>query len=80
MLKLYNTIPQKQYLETLLKDREYISRKWPDLKSKVPSICLIVDIFQNARRKALEGNFDDAVARLYRCIEMMVNMYFCNMT
>jgi hypothetical protein len=66
MLKLYNTIPQKQYLETLLKDREYISRKWPDLKSKVPSICLIVDIFQNARRKALEGNFDDAVARLYR--------------
>jgi CRISPR-associated protein (Cas_Cas02710) len=80
MLKLYNTIPQKQYLETLLKDREYISRKWPDLKSKVPSICLIVDIFQNARRKALESNFDDAVARLYRCIEMMVNMYFCNMT
>ena len=37
----------------------------------MPSIYLIVDIIQNARRRAFEGNFDDAVARLYRCIEMI---------
>lgn len=30
----------------------------------------LADLLANARRRASEGKFDDAVARLYRCIEM----------
>lgn len=30
----------------------------------------LADIFQNAQRRAHQMNFDDAVARLYRCVEM----------
>ncbi|RSD33281.1 TIGR02710 family CRISPR-associated CARF protein [Methanohalophilus sp. WG1-DM] len=30
----------------------------------------IVDIFKNAQRRAIQGKYDDATARLYRCLEM----------
>ena len=32
---------------------------------------LIVDLLQNARRRGVEGKYDDGVARLYRTIEML---------
>ena len=31
----------------------------------------IVDIFENAERRFVQGRYDDAVARYYRCLEMM---------
>ena len=49
-----------------------ISSKIPDLNGKVPNTYLIIDILQNAKRRSMEGNFDDAVARLYRCLEMVI--------
>jgi len=32
------------------------------------------DIFSNAMRRALTGHFDDAVGRLYRCLELIVQL------
>lgn len=34
----------------------------------------LVDIFLNAERRAEAGQYDDAVARLYRCIEMIASL------
>lgn len=62
---------QTEYLGKVKDDRKTEAAKHPSLKGKVPTKHLIVDIFQNARRRAEEGNFDDAVARLYRCMEMV---------
>lgn len=36
-----------------------------------PSMELIFDLFANASRRGQQGRFDDAVARLYRAIELM---------
>lgn len=62
---------QTGYLGKVKADRKTEAAKHPSLKGKVPTKHLIVDIFQNAKRRADEGNFDDAVARLYRCMEMV---------
>lgn len=48
----------KQYL-LLLKKVEYKEE------------LLIPDLYNNAKRRFKEGKYDDAVARLYRCIEMI---------
>ena len=34
-----------------------------------PSIAFVLDLLANAKRRGVEGRFDDAVARLYRCTE-----------
>lgn len=62
---------QKEYLEKIIVDRKTEAAKYPSLKGKVSTKHLIIDLFQNAERRADEGNFDDAVARLYRCMEMV---------
>lgn len=62
---------QKEYLGKIIDDRKTEAAKYPSLRGKVPTRHLIVDLFQNAERRAEEGNFDDAVARLYRCMEMV---------
>jgi len=38
--------------------------------------CLIFDLFYNAKRRAQEGKYDDAVARLYRALEMIGQVEF----
>ena len=40
-------------------------------KKKVPKELLIIDIFNNAERRAIEGRYDDALARLYRVTELL---------
>ena len=35
---------------------------------------LVVDLLNNASRRAEEGKYDDAVARLYRCIELIAQI------
>lgn len=62
---------QTGYLIKVKDDRNIEAANHRSLKGKVPTKHLIVDIFQNAKRRADEGNFDDAVARLYRCMEMV---------
>jgi len=34
-----------------------------------PSVALCQDLLENARRRYAQGRFDDALARLYRCVE-----------
>ena len=41
------------------------------LQSSNRQLILILDVFHNASRRSNEGNYDDAVARLYRCLEML---------
>ena len=73
---LQNVGKQQGYLENLTTERKRTGARFssinPTLQGQVPTISLILDIFQNARRRSKEGNFDDAVARLYRCLEMVV--------
>ena len=52
-----------EYLEKILSDSNEGETK--------NSLYLIFDLIVNARRKACQGRFDDAVARLYRAIEAM---------
>jgi CRISPR-associated protein (TIGR02710 family) len=67
----YDTTIQQQFLDNLLEDKSIVARKFSSLQGKIPHKYLLIDIFQNAKRRASEGNFDDAVARLYRCLEMI---------
>jgi CRISPR-associated protein (TIGR02710 family) len=74
--KLLKTDRQQKYLEDLITEHNHIAAQFssqnPNLKGNVPTTYLIADVFQNARRRSSEGNYDDAVARLYRCLEMVV--------
>lgn len=66
----------RKYLEDLRTEHNRnapkLSSQYTNLKGNVPSTYIITDVFQNARRRSSEGNYDDAVARLYRCLEMVV--------
>lgn len=60
-----------RWLDILKEERVRYSKKIPELKGEVPTPALIVDLLANAERRALEGNYDDGIARLYRVIEMI---------
>lgn len=46
-------------------------RDWsPGNKKAPPVFMLVYDIFLNAERRAHQGNYDDAVSRIYRAVEM----------
>lgn len=70
---------QMNYLRSFKNDLKQINEKIAQLKPgvsinknpTVPTISDILDIFHNSSRRAVEGKFDDAVARLYRCFEMI---------
>jgi len=46
------------------------------LKSNELTIEKIIDLISNAQRRAAEGKYDDAVARLYRALEMLGQLEF----
>lgn len=46
------------------------------LKEKNISVEKVFDLIENANRRASEGKFDDAVARLYRALEMLGQIEF----
>jgi CRISPR-associated protein (TIGR02710 family) len=56
---------EKLYQPTLVK-----------LKSKKLSIEKLLDLIANAERRAAEGKYDDAIARLYRAFEMLGQLEF----
>ena len=39
---------------------------------------LVEDLVLNAERRASQGRYDDAVGRLYRAMEMLVQIHLCN--
>lgn len=44
------------------------------ISAKAPSLALICDLLANARRRATEKRYDDAVARLYRATEALAQL------
>jgi len=55
-----------------------IERSWqPGQRNQVDPYRL-VDIFASAQRRAATGKYDDAVARLYRCLEMSASLCLLN--
>lgn len=57
------------FLAALLKEKKR-AHETNDLTARF-SLALLVDLLLNAERRAQEGKFDDAVARLYRFTEML---------
>ncbi len=43
--------------------------------SSRPSLLAVADLVQNAKRKIVQGHYDDAVARLYRAFEAIAQFY-----
>ncbi len=54
-----------------LKDTSDKTKNFKDMH-----ISLVFDLFHNAKRRAEEGKYDDAVARLYRSLEMIGQIEF----
>lgn len=66
------------YNETLKKINATLDwyESWkPEEKKKPPGFMLIYDVLLNAERRAMQGKYDDAIARLYRALEMYAQ--FC---
>lgn len=59
-----------QLLETLRDNSQWLSQMANDTKGfQKAARCQVIDLVSNAARRAAEGKFDDAVARLYRALE-----------
>lgn len=70
----YDVSAQINFLEELKRDVARETGKAKDIQKDhniVPSQYIIIDIFENACRRIKMGQYDDATARLYRCIEMI---------
>lgn len=59
----------KDFENISLKENKNFLGKLNNTQEKTP--FLIIDLLNNAERRALEGKYDDAVARLYRIIELI---------
>ena len=57
-------------LDLLVRGRSVLD----DVGSRDPRYELVSDLMQNANRRALVGRFDDAVARMYRSLELMAQL------
>lgn len=57
------------YLQNNITFLQELDRSWTNKKNICDKYRLI-DLYLNARRRAEGGKFDDATARLYRCMEM----------
>lgn len=62
---------QELGLGSLLKDNLSILGMLGDPHQKDKSDLMVADLLNNARRRGDENKFDDAVARLYRCVELI---------
>lgn len=64
---------------TLLKDNllflERIEHSWQADKRNIADEPRLIDILCGAERRAKQGKYDDAVARLYRCLEMSATIF-----
>jgi CRISPR-associated protein (TIGR02710 family) len=73
---LGSALPEQQHrLEgQIKKHRQFLSQ----LDPKAPDAHFIADLIANACRRAKQGRFDDAVARLYRAIEVAAQVQLRN--
>lgn len=56
--------------QTILKHKEIVD----SLAQAIPSMETVLDLIANARRRAGQGRYEDAVARLYRAIEAIAQV------
>ena len=59
----------KDYKEKIFYDNKFFLHELEN--AKIKEEYLIPDLINNAKRRMREGKYDDAVARLYRCVEMV---------
>jgi CRISPR-associated protein (TIGR02710 family) len=66
-----------KFLNELMNERNRLSSKVYKLglRDNLPTRCLIADLIANAERRADEGSYDDAVARLYRAVEAVAQLH-----
>lgn len=63
--------------ETAKKNMKFVQKLKEEYKVSNPSLkdpWRLADVFRNAERRAVQQAFDDAVARLYRCVEMAATL------
>ena len=84
-LKIFNFLPSldenlQSFLNSVEENFCFLKRVVDETQRKQepksPGPNLIVDLLSNARRRAKEGKYDDAVARLYRSVEMIGQQAF----
>ena len=54
---------------------ERIEQSWQANKRNIADEHRLIDILCGAERRAKQGKYDDAVARLYRCLEMSATIF-----
>lgn len=68
-------VKYQQFVSDVEANFERLKELCPDSKPpKTPNRHLVVDLVANAERRATEGKYDDAVARLYRSLEMVAQV------
>lgn len=67
-----------KFINKMNENYKFLINKFDSDKSKGIKYFL-PDLLNNAYRKIEEGNYDDAVARLYRCIELIAQLELNNM-
>lgn len=63
------TLVNEKILEANIEFLKYLQENWTN-KKNICDIYRLIDLYVNARRRAEQKKFDDATARLYRCLEM----------
>ena len=67
-----------EYLEKLIEQKKFLIKDLEEPISQKNSYILSWDIFNNAKRRAIIGHFDDAIARLYRTLELIAQIRLRN--
>lgn len=79
MIQLFSKelLTYKFFIEAIITERKFIDKNFLNnsVKDKNTNFELVQDIILNAERRASQGRFDDAVARLYRALELFAQLY-----
>lgn len=64
--------PHHTVIEKIVSEKYSLSKKLGRKPDDTPTMSGALDLFLNSQRCAESGKYDDAIARLYRCLEMIV--------
>jgi len=67
--------PYNKTLKKIIATLNWYEKWEPDGRTKPPGFMLVYDVLLNAERRAVQGNYDDAITRIYRAVEMYAQ--FC---
>lgn len=65
----------KNWWQRVVKARDCLDGKQPGQDAGITGYELVQDLILSAERKAATGSYDDAVARLYRSLELLAETY-----